>query len=168
MNTNDKLTSLYPKERAVCRTASFRSSVLSLILDILHHQPTQKNASKSLSGTQSTLHNEQKQKVQKAILFIKKNSVRERNPNFFLIWRILKMGFGGFGFWRERGEGKPKREVGSRVCGRPIWISSIKMGQWHRLCFCNGDQRSWTFSVREVSCFGSNLGFKEWVLVLVF
>ena len=98
MYTNDKLTSLYPKERAVCRTASFRSSVLSLILDILHHQPTQKNASKSLSGTQSTLHNEQKQKVQRAILFIKKTSVRERNPNFFLIWRILKMGFGGFGF----------------------------------------------------------------------
>ncbi len=42
MNPDGKRTSLYPKERAVCRTASFRSSVLSLILDILHHQPTHK------------------------------------------------------------------------------------------------------------------------------
>lgn len=86
MNTNDKLTSLYPKERAVCRTASFRSSVLSLILDILHHQPTQKKASKSLSGTQSTLHNEQKQKVQGKITSIPHNINQfQIKPRFLIV-----------------------------------------------------------------------------------
>ena len=65
MNPNDKRTSLYSKERAVFLTASFRSSVLSLTLDILH-EPTQKKASKSFSS--SILQTAQKQKGKEKLL----------------------------------------------------------------------------------------------------